>query len=85
MELEEGAPQWMGYVTALRAGLITVESVGQSASEPFYVSGTLQLWILERLLGAEKMRALTGEITRSTGPSGPNGAIFGRFAAQVGG
>ena len=82
MELEEGAPQWIAYSTAIRAGLMDMAKVGRAANEPFYVTGPLQLWILERLVGAEAMLNVTGEITRSAGPSG---AIFGRVAAAVGG
>jgi hypothetical protein len=83
MELEEGAPQWIAYVTAFRAGLIRVEEVGRRAAEAFYASGTFQLWILERLLGPAAMRTLTSRITRSTEPGGDDGAIFARFAGVV--
>jgi hypothetical protein len=83
MELEEGAPQWIGYATALNAGLISVAQVGSGGSEAFYASGTWQLWIIERLIGADSMRAVTRDIGRSAQPSGPNGAVFGRFTAIV--
>jgi hypothetical protein len=43
MELEEGAPQWMAYETAVRAGVMKVEEAGRSANDKFYVSGTFQL------------------------------------------
>ncbi|NOT10130.1 MAG: hypothetical protein HOP28_18205 [Gemmatimonadales bacterium] len=83
MELEEGAPQWMAYVTAVRAGLMQATQVGRASNESFYVTGTFQLWILERLLGNSAMRALTKKITRAARPDGPEGAIFQRFSAIV--
>ena len=43
MELEEGAPQWMSYDTAVRAGVMQVSQAGRSANDAFYVSGTFQL------------------------------------------
>jgi hypothetical protein len=82
MELEEGAPQWIASITTARAGVASAQ-VGRG-NEPFYASGSWQLWIIERLIGAEAMRALTREIARSAQPSGPDGAIFGRFASVIG-
>jgi hypothetical protein len=83
MELEEGAPQWIGYVTTWRAGVIRTEEVGRGGAEAFYASGTFQLWILERLIGPEAMRALTTEISRSTDPASESGAIFARFSSHI--
>jgi hypothetical protein len=53
------------------------------ARDPFYASGSLQLWILDGLLGHERVRALSAEIARSKQPAGPDGAIFGRFARAL--
>jgi len=80
MELEEGAPQWMAYATLTAAGLMNEQTAGRSASEAFYVSGTFQLWILQRLLGRDAMRALSREITQA---SGPDSLVFARFSAVV--
>jgi hypothetical protein len=83
MELEEGAPQWIGHSTLVRAGVMTYASVGVAAGEPFYDSGMLQLWILEQLLGAEGVRRLTGSIARSRSPENPDATIFSLFQATV--
>ena len=84
LELEEGAPQWMAYETAVRAGVMKAEAAGRSSSEKFYVSGTFQLWILNRLLGDTAMRRLTSEITRAPSMTDSKGAIFRVFARHFG-
>jgi hypothetical protein len=38
---------------------------------------------MQHLLGDERMGEVTRAITRSQQPSGPDGALFGRFAALV--
>ncbi|MEW5917192.1 MAG: hypothetical protein AB1762_12340 [Gemmatimonadota bacterium] len=81
LELQEGSAQWIGFVTTVRAGVANAQ-VGRS-NEAFYTTGPYQLWILERLIGADSMRALTRDIAQSTEPSGPTGAVFGRFVAIV--
>jgi hypothetical protein len=83
MELQEGATQWIGHATAVRAGVVRASSAGRSSNEAFYVTGVFQLAIMQRLLGDEEMLRVTEAITRSTQPSGPEGAVFGRFAALV--
>ena len=58
-------------------------AAGRSATESFYVSGTFQLWILERLLGPVAMRSVTEEIERSTQPDGAKGGVFGHFESLI--
>jgi hypothetical protein len=83
MELQEGASQWIGFATAVRAGVVEERSAGRSQNEAFYVMGPFQLLVMQHLLGYERMREVTRAITRSAQPSGPDGAVFGRFAALV--
>lgn len=84
MELEEGAPQWIAHSTAVRAGLSTLAQTRAGYQAPqaqaFYQLGALQLWVLEGLLGREKMRRLTSELARST--SSDDG-IFARLAREL--
>ncbi len=85
MELEEGATQWLGHATSVRAGLTTTARLrgGYAGSQPerFYQSGPLQLWVLTGLLGPEEVRRITAAIARS---AGPEGAVYGRFSDQIG-
>jgi hypothetical protein len=83
MELEEGAAQWIGYSTLVRAGIITAAEVGVASSEPFYDYGMLQLWVLEHLLGAEGVREVTRSIARSTSPDSGNATIFANFRVAL--
>jgi hypothetical protein len=83
MELQEGATQWIGFATAVRAGVVGERSAGRSQAEAFYVMGPFQLLVMQHLLGDERMGEVTRAITRSQQPSGPDGALFGRFAALV--
>jgi hypothetical protein len=85
MELEEGAPQWIAYDTAVRAGVMKLEQAGRSAADAFYVSGTFQLWILQRLVGRDEMRAIAGRLTRAPRRDDPDAAIFRVFARRVAG
>ncbi len=85
MELEEGAPQWMSYDTAVRAGVMTLDAVGRSATDAFYVSGTFQLWILQRVVGRDEMRRISGRITRAASPTDKDASIFRVFAKRVAG
>lgn len=84
MELEEGAAQWIGHATTLRAGLVTRPALrGMYAGtqpERWYQTGPLQLWVLEGLLGPDAMRGVTAAIARSTGP---DGGVFARFEQQT--
>jgi hypothetical protein len=87
MELEEGATQWLGHATAVRAGLTTTAALRASYAgtqpERFYQSGPLQLWILDGLLGHEALRRITAAIARSAGPDGPTGGVFAQFQYQI--
>ena len=83
MELEEGAAQWIGYSTLVRAGVMTREEVGVAAGEAFYDLGMLQLWVLEYLIGAEGVRGITQSIARSASPDSPDAAIFAHFFRAV--
>jgi hypothetical protein len=87
MELEEGATQWLGHATTVRADLATMAtlrgSYAGSQPERFYQSGPLQLWVLDGLLGDEALRQLTIGIARSTGAEGPSGGVFATFQNQV--
>ena len=83
MELEEGAAQWIGYSTLVRAGIMTREEVGVAAGEAFYDLGMLQLWVLEYLIGAEGVRGITQSIARSASPDSPDAAIFAHFFRAV--
>lgn len=85
MELEEGAPQWMAYDTAVRAGIMKPEQAGRAANDAFYVSGTFQLWTLQRLLGRDEMRKLTNRITAARDYHDPEASIFRVFARRVAG
>jgi hypothetical protein len=85
MELEEGSASWVSSVTATRAGVMTIEQVRASYGQPlnpaFYHTGSFQLWVLDGLLGADAVRAVTSDITQS---DRPEGGIFGRFQAAIG-
>lgn len=87
MELEEGATQWIGHATTVRAGMTTRKGKRGSYAQPqpdaFYQFGPLQLWVLDGLLGAESVRALTASLARSTGAEGETGGLFARFALVV--
>jgi hypothetical protein len=84
MELEEGAVQWIGHATALRAGLTTLGrlrgSYGASQPDVFYRTGPLQLWLLEGLLGPKAMRSLTASLARAAAPDAPDGSLFALVA-----
>ena len=84
MELEEGATQWLGHATSVRAGLTTTARLrgGYAGQQPerFYQSGPLQLWVLTGLLGPEEVRRITAAIARS---AGPEGGVFERFSEQI--
>jgi hypothetical protein len=88
MELEEGATQWLGHATTVRAGLTTTAtfrgSYAGTQPERFYQSGQLQLWILDGLLRHEALRQITMGIARSAGPNGPTGGVFAQFQYQIG-
>ena len=79
--LEEGATQWLGHATTVRAGLTTTARLRgpYSGTQPerFYQTGPLQLWILEGLRGPKAMRRITASIARS---KGPEGSLFPQFA-----
>jgi hypothetical protein len=87
MELEEGATQWLGHATTVRAGLTTMArlrgSYAGTQPEVFYQTGPLQLWVLDGLLGHDALRRITTSIARSTGPDGPNGGVFAQFENQT--
>ncbi len=87
MELEEGTAQWIGHATSVRAGLTTMTTLHGSYAgtqpEAFYKTGPLQLWVLDGLLGHERMRRLTRSIARSEGPDGRRGGLFAQFAEQT--
>jgi hypothetical protein len=85
MELEEGAPQWMAYATAVRAGVMGIEGVGRVNGESFYTTGVFQLWIMERLMAADAFRAVTARITRAESPDAPTGSIFAVFSSLMAG
>jgi hypothetical protein len=80
MEMEEGAPQWIGYATLSQAGLMDPRTAGRVSNEAFYVSGVFQLWIMQRLVGRDAMLDLSTELARS---SRHESAIFGRFIDAV--
>jgi hypothetical protein len=84
MELEEGAPQWIAYETAVRAGVMSLDGAGRSSNENFYTTGVFQLWIMERLLGNERVRELSSRLTRAESPTAPTGSIFAAFEATIG-
>jgi hypothetical protein len=87
MELEEGATQWLGHATSLRAGLTTAATLRGSyagvQAESFYQTGPLQLWVLDGLLGHDALRRITTLIAHSTGPGGPTGGVYTQFEYQT--
>lgn len=83
MELEEGATQWIGYSTLVRAGVITTADVGVGSSEAFYDSGMLQLWVMEYLLGVDGVRDVTRAIARSASPAASDATIFAHFQVML--
>jgi hypothetical protein len=87
MELEEGAVQWIGHATTVRAGLTTLArlrgSYAGAQPEAFYRTGPLQLWVLDALLGAETMRRISASIARSTAWGAPHGGVFAQFEQQT--
>jgi hypothetical protein len=87
MELEEGATQWIGHATSLRAGLTTRATLRRiyaaAQAEKFYQLGPLQFWVLDGLLGTDAVRQITASIARSTGPDGPAGGVHAQFEYQI--
>jgi hypothetical protein len=87
MELEEGAVQWIGHATTVRAGLTTMAKLRRSYAgaqpEAFYRTGPLQLWVLDGLLGSETMRRITASIARSAAWGPPHGGVFAEFEEQI--
>jgi hypothetical protein len=85
MELEEGATQWIGHATSLRAGLTTAArlrgSYAGTQAEVFYQTGPLQLWVLDGLLGREALRRVTTAIAHSTRPE--VGGVYAQFEDQI--
>lgn len=84
MELQEGVSQWIGFATAVRAGVVAPASAGRQSAEAFYVMGLFQLDILRNLLGNDEMIRISDGVSRSHQSSGREGAVFGRFQALVG-
>jgi hypothetical protein len=87
MELEEGATQWIGHATTVRAGLTTTArlrgSYATSQPDEFYRSGPLQFWVLDGLLGHDALRRITISIARSTKAGGRSGGVFAQFKYQI--
>lgn len=82
MELQEGATQWIGHSTSVRAGLNTTAGLDRSYAnaqrERFYQTGAMQLWVLEAMRGRSGVRRITAAISRSRGPGRDGGgSIFG--------
>jgi len=89
MELQEGATQWIGHSTSVRAGLNTTAGLDRSYSnaqrERFYQTGAMQLWVLEGMRGRSGVRQITAAIARSRGPGKEGGgSIFGYSMAVAG-
>lgn len=73
----------IGHDTTVRAGLTTTAELrGRYAGhnpEVFDQTGALHLWILDGPLGQDEVRRITASVARSTGPDGPDGAVFAPF------
>lgn len=86
MELQEGAAQWVGHSTSLRAGLtspVTLDRAYAAAQrERFYQTGAMQLWVLEGLRGPVGVRELTSALAGSRGPGRDGGGSIFAYVSE---
>jgi hypothetical protein len=84
MELEEGVPDFVAWMSAHTLGIVNNDRVrqrfGATMAQPFYVLGTMQLVVLRHLLGAQFLPA-TAQIASSS--SWESGAMFSLLESQV--
>jgi hypothetical protein len=84
MEMEEGVPDFVAWMTAHALGIVSNDRVRQrfsaTMSQPFYVLGAMQLVVLRHLLGAQ-FPAATAQMASST--SWESGAMFSVLESQV--
>jgi hypothetical protein len=84
MELEEGVPDYIARGTALELGLLSVERMLYAYDHPitplFYQFGGFELLVINELLGAAAMPALTAQIAASTDH---RGGVFGTLTRTV--
>ena len=84
MELEEGVPDFVAWMTAHQLGIVSTDRVRQrfdaTMTQPFYVLGAMQLVVLRHLLGAQ-FPAATAQIASSS--TWESGSIFSVLESQV--
>lgn len=84
MEMEEGVPDFVAWMSAHTLGIVSNERVrqrfGATMSQPFYVLGAMQLVVLRHLLGAQFLPA-TSQIASSA--SWESGAMFAVLESHV--
>jgi hypothetical protein len=84
MELEEGVPDFVAWMSAHTLGIVSDDRVrarfGALMSQPFYVLGAMQLVVLRHLLGPQFLNT-TAQISSSS--SWESGAIFSVLESQV--
>jgi hypothetical protein len=84
MELEEGVPDFVAWMSAHALDIVNNDRVrarfGALMSQPFYVSGAMQLVVLRHLLGTQ---FLTTTAQMASSSSWESGAIFSVLESQV--